>query len=220
MAKNHVGERFGLLTVVEKAVVQSKHDKWHCICDCGKTTISFGFTLRGGSSKSCGCIAANKSKERWKHPNIEMRRRQSEKSKTHGMSKHPAYQSWADMRQRCQKPNHKWYPSYGGRGIRVCDEWQSFEKFWLDMGATWFKGSQLGRTNNDLGYSKENCKWETAAEQQNNKSNNVIVNTPSGKMTMAAAARKYGLTSACLKYRMSVGYADADLFKPSQRKSK
>lgn len=220
MPKNHVGEKFGLLTVIEKAVLQSKHDKWRCICDCGKMTVSFGFTLRNGSSKSCGCVAAKKSKERWKNPSLAERQKQSEKAKTHGMSKHPAYQSWADMRQRCQKPNHKWFASYGGRGIIVCNEWQRFEKFWEDMGPTWFEGAQIGRKDNDAGYSKQNCKWETAQEQQSNKSNSVIMNTPDGEMTMSEAARKYGMTPGCLRYRMSVGYSGASLFKPSQRKSK
>lgn len=218
MPKNHVAEKFGLLTVLERAVVASKHDKWHCICDCGKSTITFGFSLRSGKSKSCGCVAANKAKERWKRPNEEARRKQAEKSRTHGMSNHPAYQSWVDMRQRCSKTTHKWYPSYGGRGISVCEEWNKFEKFWEDMGGTWFQGAQIGRQENNAGYSKHNCKWETAQEQQSNKSNSRFIMTPDGKMTMSMAARKYGLSFGCLLYRLRAGYSQDQLFKKSQRK--
>lgn len=218
MAKNHLNEKFGLLTVIAKAQVNSKHDKWHCICDCGKETVSFGFCLRAGKSKSCGCVAANKSKERWKNANLDERKKQSEKSKTHGMSKHKAYQSWADMKQRCNKPNHKWYSSYGARGIKICNEWHTFQNFWHDMGNSWFEGAQIGRKNNDLGYNKENCQWETPAQQQSNKSNSRFIETPDGKMTVSMAAKKYGLTNGCLTYRLNAGYTQDQIFKKSQRK--
>lgn len=217
MAKNHVGEKFGLLTVIEKAITTSKHDKWHCVCECGKKSTPFGFSLRSGETKSCGCVAANKSKERWKNASKEDRLKLGEKSKTHGMSKHHAYQSWADMRQRCNNKKHKWYPSYGGRGINVCAEWESFEKFWQDMGELWFPKAQIGRLDNNIGYSKENCRWETALQQQNNKSNSRFIMTPDGELTMSQAARKYGVSFGCLLYRINAGYPEDQLFKKSQR---
>lgn len=218
MSINLVGMKFGLLTVLEKAPSQRRHDKWHCICDCGKKTNSFGFCLRNGKSKSCGCIAANKSKERWKDPTLEARKKQSEKSKTHGMSKHKAYQSWADMKQRCNNKKHKWYPTYGGRGISVCDSWQTFDCFWDDMKGSWFDGAQIGRLNNDGDYCLENCRWETPIEQQNNKSNNKFVLTPIGKMTLSAASKMYGISYGCLRYRISAGISQDKLFQKSQRK--
>lgn len=79
------------------------------------------------------------------------------------------------MMQRCYNQKNPWYHRYGGRGITVCDEWRdSPYKFVMDMGDQ-PKGMSLDRINNDLGYSKENCKWATAKEQSNNKSNNRMI---------------------------------------------
>lgn len=217
-----VGDRFGKLLVV--GVFQpdrpQKHKKWHCLCDCGSRTTPFQFSLTSGKSKSCGCIAAEKSRIRWSQPQPELRAKLSERagSATHRMSKHPGFRSWVDMRARCSCPTNKWWPSYGGRGISVCTAWdESFETFWADLGDTWFKGAQLGRIDNAGGYTKENCRWETAKQQQNNKSNNVFVETPSGRMTVSQAAEKYRLTHGCVNYRAKQGYSPNDLVKPSER---
>jgi hypothetical protein len=80
------------------------------------------------------------------------------------------------MKKRCYQPSQDSYPSYGGRGIKVADEWKdSFERFFSDMGDSWEPGLSLDRLDNDLGYCKENCRWATAVEQQRNKRNNVLV---------------------------------------------
>ena len=77
------------------------------------------------------------------------------------------YQCFMDMKQRCQNHNHKYYSSYGGRGIDVCNQWQTFDHFIQDMGLK-PDGLSLDRIDNDLGYSKENCRWATKAEQVRN----------------------------------------------------
>ncbi len=220
MKKNLTGQRFGRLVVTGPAVRVGQYIKWHCQCDCGKVATPYQFSLTSGKSKSCGCIAAEKAKERWARPSDEARAAQSAKSKTHGMSKHPAYRSWMDMKQRCVNKKNKFYDSYGGRGIRVCDEWKSFDRFWLDLGESWFPGAQIGRIDNDGNYSKHNCRWETAEQQQNNKSNSLIVATPDGPMTASQAAKKYGLTFSCILHRHRSGYPPEDLIKPSQRTQK
>ena len=75
------------------------------------------------------------------------------------------YTSWRDMIQRCTNPKHEQYADYGGRGILVCAPWRkSFAAFLEDLG-TRPEGKTLDRINNDSGYSKENCRWATAAEQ-------------------------------------------------------
>lgn len=215
------GARFGRLAVIGLADKKGSHQRWLCQCDCGKQTKSLGFSLRGGKSQSCGCIAAEKSKARWENPTAEMRARQSlSAKKTHGKTKHPSYQVWADMKGRCLNQKHKWFPSYGGRGITVCERWMSFENFYEDIGANWAHGMQLGRIDNDKGYSPENCRWETPEQQQSNKSNNVFIDTEIGRLTVGQAARHYGISPACLGYRVRSGYPAEKLFKPSQRSSK
>lgn len=214
------GAKFGRLTVLAEAPKSGRQKKWHCQCDCGKQTTSFAFSLKAGQSKSCGCIAAEKSKERWANPTPEMREKLSKASTnaSHRMSKHPAYRSWADMKQRCTVTTNAWYPSYGGRGIKVDQGWlDSFEIFWQDMGESWFKGGQLGRKDNDGDYCKENCAWETPTEQMNNRSNSIAVETPEGIMTVAEASAKYNLSIGCISYRLAQGFSPEQLVKPSQR---
>lgn len=216
----NIGDRFGKLLVVSDLPLENHQRRWKCLCDCGKETRPFQFSLLTGKSKSCGCIAAEKSKIRWSQPQPELRAKLSAKAgnATHRMSKHPAFRSWTDMKTRCLVTSSKWYPSYGGRGIKVSESWKaSFEKFWEDLGETWFKGAQLGRIDNDGDYSRDNCRWETAKQQQNNKSNNVFVETPSGRMTISQAAEKYNLTHSCVSYRAKQGYSPAELVKPSER---
>ena len=89
------------------------------------------------------------------------------KRERHGMCKTHEYQTWADMKTRCNNKNHKWYYCYGDRGISVSDEWLSFTNFFRDMGPK-PKGTSLDRINNDEGYSKDNCRWATSHEQNRN----------------------------------------------------
>lgn len=83
---------------------------------------------------------------------------------------HPLYRTWHQMRRRCYRPKEVGYVNYGGRGISVCDEWKyNFECFVGDMGAKPSKNHSLDRINNEMGYSKDNCRWATRTEQNRNK---------------------------------------------------
>lgn len=78
------------------------------------------------------------------------------------------YRAWSHMRGRCLTKTDTKYPSYGGRGIEICLEWNSFETFLADMGQR-PEGTTLGRKDNDGTYCKENCEWQTAKQQANNR---------------------------------------------------
>ncbi len=81
----------------------------------------------------------------------------------------PEYNSWSGMQKRCMSKNCKDYENYGGRGINICDEWSSFEKFLIDMGRKQEESLSLDRIDNNKGYSKENCRWATKLEQITNR---------------------------------------------------
>lgn len=88
----------------------------------------------------------------------------------HGQSRTRLYQCWADMKTRCNNPNNKFYPRYGGRGIGYCEEWESFVPFY-DWATThgYSQELTLERLDNDQGYSPSNCTWATQQEQSRNK---------------------------------------------------
>ena len=83
----------------------------------------------------------------------------------HGHFGTPTYKSWSEMKYRCKKVGKKYWH---GRGIRVCGEWKKFENFLKDMGER-PAGKTLDRIDNSMGYYRENCRWATNKQQQNNK---------------------------------------------------
>jgi len=91
----------------------------------------------------------------------------------HGQTKYgrssPTYKVWADMKSRCLNVKHKSYHYYGGRSIKVCEQWLcSFKTFLADMGEK-PPGLTLNRQNNDGNYEPGNCVWATRKEQAVNR---------------------------------------------------
>jgi len=167
---------------------------WICRCDCGTERVVCGNNLRRGGSKNCGCV----------HPRTQ-----------HGMTKHPAHNTWWCMMQRCFNSRYTGYELYGGRGITVCDRWHTFVNFWEDVGSTWQQGLMIDSIDNDGNYEPSNCKWSTPLQSANNRRTNHRIVTPKGRMTVTAAAKEYGLSRQTLFARIRYGWREEDLLLPT-----
>lgn len=87
----------------------------------------------------------------------------------HGMWRTPEHSTWCSMRTRCDNQNVREYSRYGGRGIKVCDRWSSFENFYADMGPRPSPQHSIDRIDNEKGYEPGNVRWATRLEQNRNR---------------------------------------------------
>jgi len=171
------GQKFGLLTTIERWSVPHNGKligEWKCKCECGKIHFAATSVLNKGDVKSCGCAKGSFV---------------SAAQTTHKLTKTATYASWSAMRSRCNNPFAADYPRYGGKGIKICPEWESFEQFLTDMGER-PNGKTLERLDNKLGYSKENCRWASRFEQAQNRSSSKLVCLNGEMITCAEASRR------------------------------
>ena len=136
----------------------------------------------------------------------------------HGGTGSRLYKVWNGMKQRCNDPNSIAYHRYGGRGIRVCDEWLSYTNFedWAlsagyDPDAP--KGKcTLDRINNDGNYEPSNCRWVSLAEQCATKSSLHTYTYRGETLTVSEWARRTGIEVHTLLYRIKAGWDENTIF--------
>lgn len=126
---------------------------------------------------------------------------------THSMSGTPEYRAFHGMHDRCRRSKNASYDRYGGRGITVCVEWQSFEAFYLDMGPRPSANHSLERVNNELGYSKSNCCWATPAEQSRNKRTSHLITFNGTTQCVTDWANQFGIPPSTLMRRLKRGWS-------------
>lgn len=187
-AKLH-GRRFGRLTAIQP-VARSKGWKivWLCLCDCGNEARVFAGNLTRGHTVSCGCAFL-------------------ETITKHGSArdsgKTDEYRIWTAMKARCRNPGHA---RYGGRGISVCERWQTFENFLEDMGPRPPRMS-IERKDNNGDYTPENCKWATQTEQARNTCQNVNLTFKGETLCVTEWAERTGLNRDMIQGRLRKGWS-------------
>ncbi|MZK54155.1 hypothetical protein [Clostridium beijerinckii] len=187
-AKDLRGKVFGRLVAIE--IVgrnKSRSVIWKCKCECGNECEVVSDRLLQGETKSCGCITKELNKTR---------------RITHGLSHTKLYYVWKAMLARCNNKKHPWYSRYGGRGIKVCSEWEDVKAFYDWAINNGYKdGLEIDRVDNDGNYEPNNCKWKTRKEQTQNTSRNKKVTINGETKTLSEWAEVTGLNQNTLQYR-------------------
>lgn len=172
----------------------SGHKDWFR-CACGTEKLVNSYHVTHGMSASCGCLRKEE---------VSKRRLQ------HGMSESREYRIWSHMKDRCYNPNTLGFENWGGRGITICDRWRdSFDSFYEDMGPCPDGYHSINRIENDGNYEPGNCRWGDRIEQMNNCRSNIHMDLPEGRLTIAEAARAYGLKYATVWRRYVLAGDDA-----------
>lgn len=182
------GRQFGEWTVLQKADQSYRGNaRWVCRCSCGVERTVTGTNLRSGCSRSCG----------------------HDKLTAGGLSRRfpSEHATWYQMHCRCADPGHPRYYDWGGRGIKVCDRWYSFEAFLADMGPRPFPSAQLDRTDNEDGYHPLNCRWVTPMENAQNSTAIRFLEHGGLKLSVVQWARRLGIKPQILYSRLYYGWS-------------
>lgn len=173
-------QTFGRLTALYPTRTPSGNYGWYCQCDCGNHSIVRTTDLLRGHIVSCGCYRI-------------------ERTKTHGMSNTPLYDTWYNILRRC---SDKTDPHYGGKGIGLCDEWKEYPVFYEWCVKNGYEESlTIDRINNDKGYCPSNCRFITMREQERNKTNNIHITYDGEEMLLVEFSERHNIPYTTVYWR-------------------
>lgn len=187
------GSRFGRLVVVERAENIGRTTRWLCRCDCGNTVVVRQPDMRSGRTQSCGCIHKEQLADR---------------NRTHGLSYTRLCSIWRAMKVRCYSQNSQAYPNYGGRGIKICDEWKNdIEAFYTWAMANGYDDHlSIDRIDVDGNYEPSNCRWADKRTQANNTRSNRILECDGKAQTISQWSAETGIKAHTIRKRIEMGW--------------
>lgn len=205
--KDLIGVRFGRLVVLERAENNGRNGKnarWKCRCDCGNVCVVNNGDISSGHTKSCGCIKREVNASRLT---------------THGETHTRLHGIWRGIKDRCYRSAEKSYVNYGGRGIKMCDEWfKSFTAFrdWA-LSNGYEDDLSIERIDNDGNYEPNNCKWATRLEQADNRRDTIHVYIDGEKANLQELSRVTGIYPTTIYKRYREGARGLELIRKPVR---
>jgi len=199
--KDITGQKFGRLTAI-KYIGSNKHKNriWECKCDCGKFSNVTVAALISNNTSSCGCLHRELASKRFG---------------THHGGGTPLYRTWKNMKQRCYNSKNNYYKSYGGRGIKICDEWlHDFSKFqeW-SFKNNYEEGLSIERNDTNGNYEPDNCSWIPLKDQGLNKTTTIKIKIGNVEYSINELSQKHNIPYATLWRRIRDRWNSDILFK-------
>ena len=200
------GKKFGKLTVIKRVENQGKRTMWLCKCECGNETIVLGSNLTRLHTKSCGCL------QKEKHIGF-----------IHGFKKHRLYNIWGLIKKRCLNKNDKIFKYYGGKGIKLCDEWlEDFMNFYNWAMVNGYRDDlSIDRINVNGNYEPSNCRWVNKKTQTRNTTANKYYTYKNETHCIGEWAEIYNIRRGTLWDRLKKGWSlEKALTTPTKTKYK
>lgn len=201
------GKKFGKLQVLEKDYSHGNHETWWlCQCDCGNIKSVRQSPLVNYRVSSCGCYK---------------RELLIKKHYIHGLTDSRLHIIWMAMRQRCNIETNKLFRYYGGRGIKVCDEWNkdfiSFYNWAIKNG--YQDNLTIDRIDVNGDYEPSNCCWIPQKEQCRNRRNTIYVTHDGQKKPLSEWAEILEIPYSRLIQRYKNGWNEEELFLEKRKKN-
>ena len=191
-------KQFGRLTVLSFQGRNKQYDSlWSCSCECGNSKVIRGGVLKNGHTRSCGCLQKEST---------------SMSRTTHGLIKEnfKLYKVWIGIKQRCNNPKSSSFNDYGGRGISICEKWESkFEDFhYWAISKGYKEGLTIERVNPNGNYEPTNCIWIPKKEQSNNRTSSVVISYQGITENASYWSEKTKIPSNVITQRIRRGWSE------------